>query len=75
MLITSNCPIILASTSKIRKKLLKQLALKFSIQKPLFDEDHEKKYLKNLSCKQLSMYLATQKALSISQLFRNSQYL
>jgi septum formation protein len=69
MLITSNCPIILASTSKIRKKLLKQLALKFSIQKPLFDEDHEKKYLKNLSCKQLSMYLATQKALSISQKF------
>lgn len=69
MLIISNYPIILASTSKIRKKLLKQIALKFSVHKPLFDEDSEKDYCKNLSCRQLSMHLATQKALSISQKF------
>jgi len=72
MLIISNYPIILASTSKIRKKLLKQIALKFSVHKPLFDEDSEKNYYKNLSCRQLSMHLATQKALSISQKFPDS---
>ncbi len=65
MLVTHNCRLILASTSKIRKKILEEVALKFEVVAPLFDEDNSKKNLK-LAPQKLAMYLAEQKALSIS---------
>jgi predicted house-cleaning NTP pyrophosphatase (Maf/HAM1 superfamily) len=43
MLIQHNCRLILASTSKIRKKILAEAGLKFEVITPLFDEDKEKK--------------------------------
>ncbi len=68
MLIDHNCHLILASTSKIRKKILEEVGLKFEVMAPLFDEDAGKKKVK-LSPQKLAVYLAEQKALSISEKF------
>lgn len=67
-----NCRLILASTSKIRKKILEEAALKFEIVAPTFDEDKEKKKLAKMPSKKLAIFLAEQKALSISREFRDA---
>lgn len=67
MLIKQNSPLILASTSKIRKRILDEVGLKFEVVPPLFDEDGEKKDI-TLPAQELAMYLAEQKALSVCEL-------
>lgn len=71
MLIDSRAKIILASTSKIRKKILQEVGLKFSVIAPEFDEEKEKKKLKK-SPKELAIFLAQGKALSISKNFQDA---
>ncbi len=71
MLIDYNCKIILASTSKVRKKILEEVGLKFSVVAPLYDEDKEKINLK-LTPKKLAIFLAKEKALSVSRKFRDA---
>ncbi len=71
-LIKQNCHIILASSSAARKKILSDLGLKFDIQTPNFDEEKAKPKIKHLTIKQQAMYLAQQKALSVSLLNPNS---
>jgi len=71
MLIDYNCKIILASTSKVRKKILEEVGLKFAVVAPLYDEDLEKKNLK-LSPKKLAIFLAKEKALSVSREFKDA---
>lgn len=61
--------IILASTSAVRKKILTEVALDFKVMKPLYDEDNEKKNLPKMTTKKLALFLAKQKALSISEKF------
>ncbi len=68
MLVSHNKKIILASTSKIRRQILKDVGLSFEVIAPTYDEDKEKKNL-NLEPKNLALFLAKQKALSISKLF------
>ena len=72
LLIKQNCHIILASSSLARKKILSDLGLKFEIISPNFDEELAKPKIKNLSVKKQAMYLAKQKALSISIKHPNS---
>ncbi len=57
--------IILGSSSPSRKKLLKNTGLKFIAKKPNIDEAAEKKLFKG-NKKDLAMYLAEKKALSIN---------
>lgn len=57
-------PIILASTSIYRRKLLEQLGLSFSSQKPTFDEDSAQRN-PNQSPQQWAEYLARSKAESL----------
>ena len=57
--------IILGSSSPSRKKLLKNTGLKFIIKKPNIDEAAEKKAFRG-NKKDLAMYLAEKKALSIN---------
>jgi septum formation protein len=71
MLIEHNCNLILASTSKIRKRIMDEVGLEFTVKAPLFDEDLSKKKVK-LSPQKLAIYLAEQKALSISEKFRDA---
>ncbi len=71
MLITHNSNLILASTSKIRKKILHEVGLKFEVVAPLFDEEAAKKKTK-LSPKKLAIFLAKQKALSISKKLKDA---
>ncbi|MCE3254698.1 MAG: uncharacterized protein K0R25_192 [Rickettsiaceae bacterium] len=61
-----NCHIILASSSPARKKILSDLGVKFEVINPAFDEDAAKPVIKHLSIGQQAMYLAKQKALSVS---------
>jgi septum formation protein len=72
MLIRQNFPLILASTSKVRKKIMEDVGLEFKTVSPKFDEEIAKKKLKHLSIKSLALYLAEQKALSVSDEFRDS---
>jgi len=62
--------LILASTSKIRRKILDEVGLKFKVVAPDFDEEKAKKNLK-LSPKKLAIFLAQQKALSVSKKLRD----
>jgi septum formation protein len=68
MLLQQNHKIILASTSKIRKKILEEVGMDFTVIAPTYDEDKEKKKLK-FPPKKLAIFLAEQKALSISEKF------
>ena len=72
MLIKNNFPIILASTSKVRKEILESCKLDFEIIKPLYDEDGEKQFLPKMSPKKLAIFLASKKALSISEIHPES---
>jgi septum formation protein len=67
-MLKTNKKIILASTSSIRKKILSETGINFVVEKPLYDEDEEKKFLPKMSCKKLSIFLASQKALSLSNI-------
>lgn len=67
-----NCRLILASTSKVRKKILQDCGLDFEVMAPLYDEDSEKKKLPKMSAKKLAIFLAKEKALSISNKFRDA---
>lgn len=67
MLITYSRPIILASTSKVRKEILESCKLDFQVVEPLYNEDQEKTLL-DLPPQKLAMFLASQKALSLSAL-------
>jgi len=69
MLIDTRKKIILASTSKIRQQLMAQSGVDFSVQKPFFDEDLEKIKYHNLKPQDLAVFLAKQKALSVSEKF------
>ncbi len=71
MLIRCKAKLILASTSKIRKRILTESGLEFSVMAPSFDEDKEKKNLK-LPPKKLAIFLAEQKALSVSKKFSDA---
>ncbi len=61
--------IALASTSKVRKKILTESGIDFRVLAPLYDEDGEKKNLPKMPTKKLALFLAKQKALSISEKF------
>ncbi len=64
--ITQNCHIILASSSAPRRKILENLGLEFQVISPSFDEEAAKPSIKHLSIKDQAMFLAKQKALSVS---------
>ena len=66
--IKQNCYIILASGSVARKKILSDLGLDFKIISPNFDEEKAKPKIKHLTIKEQAIYLAQQKALSVSVL-------
>ncbi len=72
MLIEQNLPIILASASEIRRKILGDAGIKFEVIKPLFDEDKEKHLFKSNSPQELATFLAQQKAISVSKIFPKS---
>ncbi len=67
-MIKQNCRLILASTSKIRKKILEDSKLDFEVMAPLFDEEEAKKKVK-FGPQKMAMFLAEGKALSISEKF------
>jgi len=69
MLVKMRAPIILASSSKIRQRILQEVGLEFKVMAPLYDEDEEKKNLKKMAPKKLALFLAKEKALSISRKF------
>jgi septum formation protein len=70
-MIKQNFPLILASSSKIRRMILENVGLEFRVQNPDFNEEEAKKKLK-LSPKKLALSLAKGKALSISKKLRNT---
>jgi septum formation protein len=72
MLIKQDAEIILASSSPIRKNLLTAEGLQFQVVKPFYDEDTEKRKLPKMSTKKLAILLATEKALSVSKVFKNA---
>ncbi|NBX52285.1 MAG: septum formation protein Maf [Proteobacteria bacterium] len=72
MLVSCNYPIILASSSNIRNQILKSHNIDFKVVKPTYDEDSEKKLLKPMTPKNLALFLATQKALSVSKIHPNA---
>ena len=49
--------LILASTSKIRQKILQETELDFEVMTPLYDEDEEKKKLAKMPPKKLAIFL------------------
>ena len=59
--------IILASSSVIRKKIMKDLGLSFIAMKPDFDEESAKKNISYMPIKEQAIFLAKNKALSISK--------
>lgn len=64
--------IILASTSKIRSKILSDARVKFEVIAPEYDEDQEKKSLPTMKPRDLAVFLAKEKAMSISKKFPES---
>ena len=66
--------IILASSSQVRKKILNEVGLNFEVISPTCDEEALKKQFcknKDYSIKNLAIFLASQKALSISAKYPN----
>ncbi|MBL6664848.1 MAG: septum formation protein Maf [Rickettsiales bacterium] len=76
MIINVEKDIILASTSPVRKKILKEVGLNFKTISPTCDEDSLKKaFIENkpdFSMRSLAIFLSTKKALSISKNYPNS---
>ena len=71
MLISQQTPVILASSSKIRKKILQESKIQFEVKSPLCDEEELKKKSRIKNPKKLCLFLAEQKALSVSEKFPN----
>lgn len=71
-IINRDLDLILASNSKIRKKILSDLKLEFRVVKPDFDEEVAKQKIKHLSVKEQALYLARNKALSVSKKYPGS---
>ncbi len=65
--------IVLASTSYIRKQMLKNSGVEFECEKPLCDEDELKKHMKSIPLLDLSLELAKAKAYSVSK-FNDGAY-
>lgn len=59
--------IILASSSPVRKKILKSQGFEFKAIKPYFDEEAAKDDIMHLEIPQQALFLAQQKALSVSK--------
>jgi septum formation protein len=72
VLIKQEKTLILASSSVIRKKIMEEVGLKFEVIKPPFDEDLAKKNFRYKSMKELSMFLAEGKAISVSKKYPNA---
>ncbi len=66
-----DCEIILASSSKIRKRILAESHVNFTTISPFFDEDKAKKGLTAMKIKDKAMFLAKNKALSVSVKYPN----
>ncbi len=66
-----NCEIILASSSKIRQRILAECQIDFTTILPLFDEEKAKKDLTSMELKDKAMFLAQNKALSVSVKYPN----
>jgi septum formation protein len=66
-----NCEIILASSSKIRKRILAECHVNFTTISPFFNEDKAKKGLGAMAIKDKAMFLAKNKALSVSVKYPN----
>ncbi len=64
--------LILASTSLVRKAILTQNYLNFDVVAPFYDEDNEKLKLPKMLPQQLAIFLAKQKALSVSKVYPDS---
>ncbi len=67
-LLQHNKKLILASTSAVRKNILQAAGLDFEAIAPDFDEEEGKKNNANLSIKDLAIFLACGKALSVSKM-------
>ena len=70
-MLIQNHKIILASASKVRKKILEEAGFDFEVVAPDFDEEEGKKKNPNLNPKDLAIFLAQEKALSISKKFKD----
>jgi len=70
-MIKQHCKIILASNSLARKSIMDDTGLIYQSISPKFNEDTEK-YNINLSSKNLALYLATKKAMSLANNYHNS---
>ncbi len=70
-MIKQHCEIILASNSLARKSIMDDTGLIYQSISPKFNEDTEK-YSINLSSKNLALYLATKKAMSLANDYYNS---
>ena len=70
-MINQHCEIILASNSSARKLIMDDVAFQYKVVSPKFEEDVEK-YNINLSSSNLALYLATHKAISLSNDYYNS---
>jgi septum formation protein len=66
-----NCEIILASSSRVRKRILAECHVDFTAMSPLFNEDKAKKGLGAMKIKDKAMFLAKNKALSVSVKYPN----
>ncbi|MDA7705575.1 Maf family nucleotide pyrophosphatase [Rickettsiales bacterium] len=64
--------IILASTSFIRKKILQDLNINFTVIAPIFDEEKSKEKIAHLNIYDQVNFLAKNKALSISKKYPNA---
>jgi septum formation protein len=70
--IKQKAKIILASSSKVRKQIMEASGLEFEVMKPFYDEDTQKAFLPKMTCKKLALFLAKEKALSVSEKFKNA---
>jgi septum formation protein len=64
--------VILASGSSIRQLLLRDAGIEFEVIKPLCDEDALKEQISHLPIAAQALYLAEQKALSVSEIHPNA---
>ena len=72
MIIAQSNKIILASSSPIRKKILSDLGFEFNSIKPDFDEEKAKEKILHFSIKKQALFLAKNKALSISKKYKDA---
>ncbi len=70
--IRTNFPLVLASKSNIRKRLLKSVGLKFKVAPSSVDEDKIKMKYRNKSFKFIASKLANEKAKAISKIYKDT---